>query len=81
MSDLDLFWGQILGREPDTIRAAWGELTSEEQEAVYAHLQRMVHEDGWADPQRISAQAALDALAEIPYPPPDDPAPPPTTGD
>jgi len=43
---------------------AWQELVREEQVAVYIHLQVMATEEGWSEPQRISAQAALHALHE-----------------
>ncbi len=60
---LELFWGEILSREPGRIRAAFAELTDEEErQAVLAHLRRMVNEAGWAEPQRESAQRALVAL-------------------
>jgi hypothetical protein len=38
-------------------------LNPAEQAAVHAHLTRMATEAGWSEPQRASAQAALDALA------------------
>jgi hypothetical protein len=62
MNDPELFWANILSRDPVTIRAAWSDLNVDEQSTVYAHLQRMATEKGWSEPQRISAQAALDTL-------------------
>lgn len=60
---LERFWGEILSREPARIQAAMATLEDAEQrEGVIAHLRRMTTEEGWLEPQRISAQAALEAL-------------------
>jgi predicted Fe-S protein YdhL (DUF1289 family) len=45
------------------IIAAWVILSADEREAVWSHLNRMATEDGWADVQRQSAQAAIRAIA------------------
>ncbi len=63
--ELDIFWENMLSRDPARVRDAWGTLTVEERIAIRAHLVRMASEEGWAEPQRISAQAALDALAAL----------------
>ena len=63
--DLEQFWSMMLGRDPEKMRELWETLTAEERASVYRHLQRMVTEDGWLEAQRISAQAALDALADL----------------
>jgi hypothetical protein len=62
VNDPETFWSQILSRDPAVIQQAWQDLTPEEMSSVYAHLERMTTEEGWATPQRISAQAALDAI-------------------
>ncbi len=60
---LEKFWGEVLSHDPQRILSAMGSLEdAEEREAIIAHLKRMVTEDGWAEPQRISAEAALKAL-------------------
>lgn len=65
MFDIEDFWAAILSREPEQIREAYASLpNADEQQAVLAHLTRMVTEPDWAEPQRISAQAALDALQD-----------------
>jgi hypothetical protein len=53
----------MLSRETDQILTVWRELTSAERAAVHAHLTRMATEESWSEPQRMSAQAALEALA------------------
>ena len=63
--ELDIFWENMLSRDPARVREAWGTLTVEERLAIHAHLVRMTTEDGWTEPQRISAQAALDALRAL----------------
>lgn len=62
MSDPELIWSNILSRNAADIVTTWNSLSNEEQTAVRAHLSRMVSEDGWAEPQRVSAQVALDTL-------------------
>jgi hypothetical protein len=63
---LENLWDSLLSRETHLIRAAYASLTEDEQAAVLAHLQRMAVEDGWHPQQRLSAQAALDALDDFP---------------
>ncbi len=62
MDDLENFWSSLLSRNPVRIRQVWEDLDAEEQAAITMHLQHMATEEGWSEPQRISAQAALDAL-------------------
>jgi hypothetical protein len=63
MFDLETFWSNMLSGDPELIRAAWQALDNEEQAAVYAHLERMATEkEEWSEPQRLSAQAALDTI-------------------
>ena len=57
-------WERLLSRESDQILAAFKSLTPDEKIAVREHLGKMVREPGWQPGQRISAQAALDAIAE-----------------
>ena len=61
---LEEFWSDILSEEPLRIRAAWVMLEAEEQDAVRAHLMRMATETGWAEVQRLSARAALQAISD-----------------
>lgn len=60
---LEDFWAEILSRDAVRIMRIWRDLTLEEKEAVRSHLQRMVSEDGWTEPQRISATAAIKAIS------------------
>jgi hypothetical protein len=62
VTDLEGLWDNLLSRDPDRIRRQWRDLSAEEQRAVLDHLARMVSEEGWLPMQRLSAQAALDAL-------------------
>jgi hypothetical protein len=62
MDDLEAFWGQLLSEDPAQIRTAWASLNSEERAAVLAHLVTMATEEGWSEPQRLAAQAALEVL-------------------
>ena len=64
MSSVEIIWEQILSREPEQARAAFFSLDVETQQQVAAHLRAMVSEEGWHPEQVISAQKALDAIAE-----------------
>lgn len=64
MNEVERLWAGLLSRDADQVRATWDTLNTEEQQAVHAHLIRMATEAGWTEPQRISAQAALDALSD-----------------
>lgn len=60
---LEKFWGEVLSRDPQRILKAMDSLEDDqEREAIIAHLRRMATEEGWAEPQRISAESALTAL-------------------
>ncbi len=59
---LEIFWDNLLSREPTRIRAAFAELDHASQGAVLAHLERMASEEGWQPEQAVSARAALKAL-------------------
>jgi len=66
MFDAELFWAEILSREPERIQAAYLSLPNvDERAAVYQHLQRMATEEGWQEPQRLSALAGLAALESL----------------
>jgi hypothetical protein len=61
---LEILWDGLLSREAGRVRAAFATLNEAEQQAVRAHLQRMACEPGWHPEQRLSAQAALQALED-----------------
>lgn len=63
---LEIFWDNLLSRQPERIRAAFATLTGAEQQVVLEHLRKMNQEEGWHLEQRRSAQAALDALSDLP---------------
>ncbi len=64
MDPLERLWDQLLSREPEVVRGAFGGLSARERRDVLAHLERMVSEEGWHPEQQRSAQAALDALKD-----------------
>jgi hypothetical protein len=57
-------WDMLLSRQPVMIEKAFASLESDQQKAVRDHLHRMVAERGWQPEQRVSAQAALDTIAD-----------------
>lgn len=62
---LEHFWGEILSREADRTRTAFEALEdADERQAILQHLQRMASEEGWTEPQRLSARLALSALSD-----------------
>jgi len=62
--DPETMWDQLLSRQTAQIQAAFASLALDEQEAVVTHLYRMLEEEGWHSEQRLSARAALEALAK-----------------
>jgi hypothetical protein len=75
-SSLEALWEQLLSRQAEQVRGAFSCLTAQEKESVLAHLRRMASEAGWHPEQRLSAQAALEAIqATLGPPPPNSPAP------
>ena len=63
LDEIERLWDNLLSRQPERVRAAYESLSAEEQSGVLAHLQRMAEEEGWHAEQRLSARAALEALA------------------
>lgn len=59
---LETFWAEILSRNPERISTAWNSLNEEEQAVVKKHLRKMSSEEGWTQPQRDSAAAALEVI-------------------
>ena len=57
-------WEMILSRQPDVIEKVYASLEPDQREAVLDHLHKMVTESGWQPEQRISAQAALEAIMD-----------------
>jgi hypothetical protein len=60
--DPEGLWDTLLSRQPDQVRTAFYSLDEDQKMAVFSHLQRMASEPGWHPEQRLSAQAALEAL-------------------
>lgn len=59
---LALLWDAVLSRQPVRIRTAFQALDPAAQNALSAHLQRMVSEEGWHPEQQKSARIALDVI-------------------
>jgi hypothetical protein len=59
---LEEIWDDILSRHPARIKRRYDLLDTNSREEVIQHLNRMVSEEGWQEPQVISARAALAAL-------------------
>jgi hypothetical protein len=59
---IEMFWEEILSRQPERIQAAFLTLSGEEKEAVLNHLKRMTREPGWHPEQVNSAKKALQVL-------------------
>lgn len=59
---LEILWDALLSRDPEQVRKAFDCLSPRIQRDILAHLHRMATEPDWHPEQRISAQAALDAL-------------------
>jgi hypothetical protein len=57
-------WDALLSRQRDQVKLAFNSLDEGRKEAVFAHLQRMASEPDWHLEQRLSAQAALNALKD-----------------
>ncbi|GAP10392.1 hypothetical protein BECAL_01559 [Bellilinea caldifistulae] len=56
---LELFWDNLLSRNPAQIEKAFLELDKHSKQAIIAHLQKMTSEPGWHPEQVKSAQIAL----------------------
>jgi hypothetical protein len=61
---LEVIWDDILSRRPARIRRRFDLLDEASQQEVLQHLQKMTTEEGWQEPQVISARTALEVLSE-----------------
>jgi hypothetical protein len=61
---LEEVWDDILSRRPARIRRRFDLLDAASQQEVLQHLTRITTEDGWQEPQIISAQTALKTLRD-----------------
>jgi hypothetical protein len=61
---VELFWESLLSRRPDQIQAAFNSVDKITQAQVLDHLLQMATEEGWHTEQVISAQTALEILAD-----------------
>jgi len=59
---LEILWDNLLSRQPERIRLAFGALDEAGRRAALEHLRRMAAEPDWHPEQRASALAALKAL-------------------
>ena len=62
MEDKELFWENLLSRDPEKVKSAWLMLPVEYQKDVRGHLVSMVTELDWHPEQVKSAEAALDVI-------------------
>ena len=60
---LDWLWDNLLSRQPDLVRAAFASLDAPDQKTILTHLRSMASESGWQPEQKLSAEAAIHALA------------------
>jgi hypothetical protein len=63
--ELENLWEALLSRQPEQVRKAFAGLQAAERQSVREHLNRMATEPGWHPEQRLSAQAALEALSTV----------------
>ena len=68
---LEIFWDNLLSREPARIQVAFDSLDQNARIHVLVHLKRMATEEGWHPQQILSAQAALFTLAQSGHSPTD----------
>jgi hypothetical protein len=61
---LEVIWDDLLSRCPARIRRRFDLLDEASRQEVLQHLQKMTTEDGWQEPQVISARTALEVLSE-----------------
>ena len=62
MEDKELFWENLLSRDPEKVKSAWLMLPVEYKKDVRGHLVSMVTELDWQPGQVKSAEAALDII-------------------
>jgi len=61
----DIFWKNLLSREPSLIQSIYSKLDSSSKKAIKKHLQRMVTELDWHAEQVKSARIALEVIQKI----------------
>lgn len=61
---LEVIWDDLLSRRPARIRRRFDLLDEASRQEVLLHLKKMTTEEGWQEPQIISARTALEVLSE-----------------
>lgn len=62
LENKEIFWENLLSREPEKIKAAWHMLPAEYRKDIRDHLVSMVTELDWHPEQVKSAEAALNVI-------------------
>ena len=62
MEDKELFWENLLSRDPEKVKVAWRMLPEEYRKDVRGHLVSIVTELDWHPEQVKSAEAALNVI-------------------
>jgi hypothetical protein len=62
LDPIQLFWDNLLSRNPARIKSAFSTLDEDSKQAVIEHLKKMISETGWHPEQVKSAQIAINIL-------------------
>lgn len=62
LDPIQLFWDNLLSRNPARIKSAFSTLDENSKQAVIDHLKKMISETGWHPEQVKSAQIAINIL-------------------
>lgn len=62
LDPIQLFWDNLLSRNPARIKSAFSTLDEDSKQAVIEHLKKMISESGWHPEQVKSAQIAINIL-------------------
>jgi len=65
LDPIQLFWDNLLSRNPARIKSAFSTLDEDSKQAVIDHLKKMISESGWHPEQVKSARVALETIKKI----------------
>jgi hypothetical protein len=62
MDSIEKLWDDLLSRDAERIKQAYGQFNTDQQKEILDHLVKMTTKPGWHVEQKLSALAAIEAI-------------------
>jgi hypothetical protein len=65
MDEPEQLWSDLLSANPDRIKTRWQSLSTDETQAVKAHLTNIVNDPDYSDVQKEAARTAMNVIETL----------------